>query len=393
MTVTSPNLSLILYDQNSPDNSTTFLAYRLQQAGTSTSSNMYLIDTEVGSLRTKITSLQNTRGAIYVPANYVSPNYYQALSVSNITSYITNMMIILTLNQTSNGTVTLDINNLGIKTLQKINQAGSAVNISGSELNVGRNYLFQYNGTAWIWVSATSMDQITTIGTEDNMVYMHGGALSDSNIASSDLLNALSVAQTGWIPASGTWTYASASTFTVAGDVSANFPVGSKIKLTQTTVKYFYVVSAAYSSPNTTITVTAGTSYTLSNAAITSPYYSYIASPQGFPQWFSWTPTWTSITTTGSPTYVGYFAIVGRLLSFSVQINPNGGTTACTYGTNYINNLPFTVAGNRGSDMTFNMDSGSFMGGAQHVATTKYLYPPTWTATGSTILINGAFQI
>jgi hypothetical protein len=41
---------------------------------------------------------------------------------------------------------------------------------------------------------------------------------------------------------------------------------GDKIKLTQTTVKYFYIVGVA----NTLLTVTGGSDYTVANAAITN---------------------------------------------------------------------------------------------------------------------------
>lgn len=91
----------------------------------------------------------------------------------------------------------------------------------------------------------------------------------------------------GWLASSGTWTYASADsptfTLTVNADVTSFIGVGNKIKLTQTTVKYFIVTAISYSSPNTTITIYGGTDYTLANAAISSPYYSYQKSPVGFP--------------------------------------------------------------------------------------------------------------
>jgi len=84
----------------------------------------------------------------------------------------------------------------------------------------------------------------------------------------------------GWMNANETWTYASATTFTVSGDVTGKYQKGDKIKLTNSTVKYFYIVSLSYSSPNTIITVTGETD--LSNSAITSNYYSKIENPQGF---------------------------------------------------------------------------------------------------------------
>ncbi len=43
----------------------------------------------------------------------------------------------------------------------------------------------------------------------------------------------------GWQPANETWTYASATTITVPSGAASKYAKGDKIKLTQTTVKYF----------------------------------------------------------------------------------------------------------------------------------------------------------
>lgn len=107
----------------------------------------------------------------------------------------------------------------------------------------------------------------------------------------------------GWIPVneSETWTYASADpptfTFTISGDKTSKYSAGMRIKLTQTTVKYFIITAIAYSAPNTTVTVYGGTDYTLANAAITDPYYSTQKAPQGFPlSPAKWTVKVTDIT-------------------------------------------------------------------------------------------------
>lgn len=138
--------------------------------------------------------------------------------------------------------------------------------------------------------------------------------------------------QDGWIPTSATWTYASATTFTVSGDVTATFAKGTKIKLTQTTVKYFYVVSSSYGAPNTTVTVTGGSDYSLADAAITSPFYSYADTPQGFPHWFAYTAA--LVAGAGSFTEAsatGRFAIRGRSVfqRNTISIVTNG--TASSY--------------------------------------------------------------
>ena len=91
----------------------------------------------------------------------------------------------------------------------------------------------------------------------------------------------------GWIPAGETWTYKSADaptyTFTVSGDKSTKYYPGMRLKLTQTTAKYFIVTKVTYSSPNTTVTIYGGTDYDLTNATITNPFYSMMKAPAGFP--------------------------------------------------------------------------------------------------------------
>lgn len=92
----------------------------------------------------------------------------------------------------------------------------------------------------------------------------------------------------GWIGGIGTWSYSSADspTFVISinADVTGYIGVGMRIKLTQTTDKYFIVTAVgAYSGSATLVTVYGGTDYTLANAAITSPYYSQAKAPFGFP--------------------------------------------------------------------------------------------------------------
>lgn len=137
----------------------------------------------------------------------------------------------------------------------------------------------------------------------------------------------------GWIGASETWTYSTSSQFTVSGDVTGKYNVGDRLKLTQTGTKYFYVTSSAYTSSVTTITVTGGSDYSIANAAITSPYYSKMQTPNGFPQYFNFTPTWTSAgtqPTIGDGTLTGRFSLNGRTIS--VQFRFEAGATT-TFGT------------------------------------------------------------
>lgn len=168
----------------------------------------------------------------------------------------------------------------------------------------------------------------------------------------------------GWLTSADTWTYASGSgggtaTFTIAGvDRTAVFTKGTRIKLTQTTVKYFVVVASSFST-DTTVTITAGSDYTLANAAITSPFYSYMANPQGYPGSFNCTISPTGFSS--APTAKGQFAVVGDMCVFTYSITPtasNATTLTLTlpiaagpnWGTGSL--TPFRVVNNGGVSTT-----------------------------------------
>src|SRR3990167_936865 len=117
----------------------------------------------------------------------------------------------------------------------------------------------------------------------------------------------------GWTPAQETWTYLSATTITTASDLSSVLYVGDRIKITQTTAKYFVVTGITSS----VITVTGGSNYSVANAAITTPYFSHAASPAGFPDWFDYTPTLDGFSV--DPTNTVYrFSVKGRVCTLVV---------------------------------------------------------------------------
>lgn len=162
----------------------------------------------------------------------------------------------------------------------------------------------------------------------------------DTNIPSEKAVRAAFQPLDGWILASTTWTYASATTFTAPGDQTAVFRKGTKLKLTQTSVKYFVVVASSYSAPNTTVTFTAGDDYTLVNAAITSPNYSHIENPQDWPDWFNYLPTYSatgSMTFTEVTTEIAKFRVRGK--SVEIQLRAYG-TTGGTANYSLLATLP-----------------------------------------------------
>lgn len=120
----------------------------------------------------------------------------------------------------------------------------------------------------------------------------------------------------GWISANATWTYASATTITVPSGAASKYAVGDRIKLTQTTVKYFVVTGVA----DTVLTVTGGSDYSVANAAISANYYSHVDTPVGFPSTFSYTPTFTNFTIGNGTITYAKFMMSGKKVSVRVRV-------------------------------------------------------------------------
>jgi hypothetical protein len=127
--------------------------------------------------------------------------------------------------------------------------------------------------------------------------------------------------------------------------VTDKYPVGTRLKYTQTTEKFATVYSSTYSSPNTTITVAENDDYTIANATITSPYYSYIPKPVGYPFYFDFTPTLTgdgSMSYSSTTVYTAYFSIVGSLVHIYISVV---GTIGGTLDNKVYASIPFEVFG------------------------------------------------
>lgn len=59
-----------------------------------------------------------------------------------------------------------------------------------------------------------------------------------------------------WVDFGDTPTYASSTTFTISGDVTARYHANRRIRATDATTLYGTISSSSYSAPNTTVTVT-----------------------------------------------------------------------------------------------------------------------------------------
>ena len=143
-----------------------------------------------------------------------------------------------------------------------------------------------YNGTAWAWGAAAGSGDVLgpAISTNGNLAVWDGTnskTLKDGGAPG----GGTGIPVNGWIEADA-MTYVTADdptfTVTITGDQSAKYSVGMRIKLTQTTPKLFIITGVAVAT-DTTLTLYGGTDYDLANAAITSPYYSPVKAPLGFP--------------------------------------------------------------------------------------------------------------
>ena len=135
----------------------------------------------------------------------------------------------------------------------------------------------------------------------------------------------------GWIPVSDTWTYKTATTITVPSGAASIYKVGMGIRLTQTTVKYFYIVGVA----DTVLTITGGSDYTLANATISAVSYTNTpATAIGFPNTFNYTPVVTyagnNTDPTGWTSLNGSFSIGGNIATVMItgQLNRGSGDRA-----------------------------------------------------------------
>ena len=193
MPQSTPNLSLVTYDLTL-DAGVYFSTFRTTLAGY-TNSALTKIDTWAGQVNADLATLKQSPSIIRVSATKDSDFIYSA-TVANMTQYSLNQYINLSLSADNVGTVSLNINALGGKSLLKFNNAGTLVNISAKDLRQNKNNLFTYNGTAWVWVNAISSDQLNIAGTSGNLVKIStDNTLEDSGATFSNAITNNAIVQ------------------------------------------------------------------------------------------------------------------------------------------------------------------------------------------------------
>lgn len=224
-------------------------------------------------------------------------------------------------------------------------------------------------------------------GNLDNDNIKASAGISGSKLANSSIdLGAKASAWDGWIGVSDSWAYASATTVTVPTGAASRYSVGDKVKLTNSTTKYFYITGVA----DTVLTLNGGSDYTVANSAISAIYFSKVATPLDFPQRFGFTPTLSGRLDEGDWTKSCFFSMQGKRVDYTVNLiataaAPMGGGVA-----NAMFTLPVTSVAIPGTDGRNSLgagiitdDSGSTYSAVVGYSTTAIAIIYSWSSTST----------
>lgn len=133
----------------------------------------------------------------------------------------------------------------------------------------------------------------------------------------------------GWRFVDEAWAYSSVSgilgTITIPSGGTGRFAVGDWVQFVQSAAtKYFQVVSVT----STTMVITGGSDYTLTNSAITSIYHSKWVSPVSTPSTFAYTATLTGFS--GTPSQTCTFRLFGHHVWLRFLIDGTSNATGLT---------------------------------------------------------------
>ena len=150
--------------------------------------------------------------------------------------------------------------------------------------------------------------------------------------------------KTGWIPVSGTWTYASATTIAVPSGATNIYSVGMGIRLTANgVVKQAYIIKVE--DTKLTVAGNALTNYTFSAIS----YAPNPATAIGFPVWFNYTPTLTvggGTAPTFTDVFDNRFSMIGKLVNIQSNWRNASGGTAGSGTSDLTVSLPVNPAKN-----------------------------------------------
>lgn len=122
----------------------------------------------------------------------------------------------------------------------------------------------------------SALTELTSLASDDYLVVLD----SSANIAKKiTIANAFGIPDLGWTASGESWTYATATTITVPTDATTKYDEGMIVRFSQSTGGTKYAVITNVAATVLTLRMLGGA--TLANEAITSTYYSTVASPLG----------------------------------------------------------------------------------------------------------------
>lgn len=202
----------------------------------------------------------------------------------------------------------------------------SASDITARVVNV--NSIAAIDASGYAAITKALRSATTTVDVSAATAPSSGQVLTATGTTAATWQTPTTAATDGWQTSADTWVYASASTFTIAGvDRTAIFTKGTRLKFTNSTLKYAVVVSSSFST-DTTVTIAVNTDYVIANAAISSPFYSYQASPAGYPGSFAFTTTYAGFS--ANPTPPTKFSVIGNQVTVVFGAANEGTSNATT---------------------------------------------------------------
>lgn len=199
-------------------------------------------------------------------------------------------------------------------------------------LTVGASTIVGRKATGDI-VALTATETRTILNVADGATANAKATAAELNAGTDDakFATALAIAgraeKDGWTPARGTWTYASATTITVASGAAAIYQIGDKLRWKQ---GGGYLYGTIIAVADTLLTLATNNNYAVvTPAAITDNYYSHIQNPMGFPDWFAYTPVWTGFSADPTGIVASFSIFQGKC---TVVLGAAAGGTSSTIG-------------------------------------------------------------
>ena len=124
------------------------------------------------------------------------------------------------------------------------------------------------------------------------------------------------------------------------------------------------------------------------NGKVTLPWILFFSQLFGGDAGTPWTPAFTGLTVSGTPTFSGtLYKISNNLIFFTAVIKP-GTNTSSVAGTTYINNFPLQI-NKDGACEAVAANSGAV---GMAVAATQRIYTPAWTTVTSPVTVTGLLE-